>query len=431
MIAVVIAVVLSLSSPSQYRYVDVAETNLLTNVGMGKAVPPGEVELAYTDIAFLAEAFAERRFVDLNQSAPSPKIRIDKTVTSKGIPHDVLFPMSFPGHIDGWMPVNGFMTTNQISTALTAGPVRANYYEAHSSDAAYGAPLWHDLMMGTNQFATAFVTNTAFASGSRLLASDVAGFYEDLGRLGAYAYGGRGKRYGIGCEMDTVHRLSRIWSALIREYDNIRHIWVYDDNYTPSPGHSTNSEYTCSYSWAAKAIRRKNRGFEYDTSDAEWKDVTGVVSSSGYSDESYGNYAIGETPGIAIPFSPEQYAITVKSIRAFAMAFVSYSKTLNGQAVSETEGYVALPISTGFSEGRVLLPIGGDLDRALYTAAFEVMGIQTTTGSELLASVEAPDDPPESFDDYTVKSNEVDVNVSFDLVDVYIVIDYDFNAKTL
>ena len=167
--ALLAAASLSISKPGEYMFVNPTETNLLTGVGMGAAVPAGDATpLSYTDAAFLTEAYAERYYTFADSLANvRTKTNEQQKVGSKI--SFVLLPLYLSSEL----------TCGSNKTWLVKMDIPSEFVCVMTNSVL-------ETVAGSNDVYEAFNTNAtieATRGGSPLDASFVAALYENLTKM--------------------------------------------------------------------------------------------------------------------------------------------------------------------------------------------------------------------------------------------------------
>ena len=421
------AVALSISKPSQYRFVVPVETNRLTGVGMGTDAP-SDAPLRYEDAAFLAELYAERSSCVTSLGRGDRNIYGRLGSLNAAYMHNSLLrfdtlPFRYP-YGDFVMP----------SASMADRPVRATLYEASTADAERTGRLFADIFGGHDPFVRARTNLYAAVGYGMPLAADViAELYADAEKLTRPAIPVYTANVGTSVTHSVV---KKTYSTFIRDYSSIDNAFVYGDDYGPIESSETAGGYSWQRSATYKAGRRKCAVWEYDSQKDEWKSVKPVTESHYTESQEYLSYPSDGIAWLNIGESLKDVlaGATLKGVSVFARYWFNYTMYSKDATPSKTGGTFLYPVAGPcvFSDGRLAVALGGDEWKAVVNSAFSLFGVTYVGSAEkLLASVEEPPALPKHTDESWLSTDtwrESIYSVSFS-GEFLVVLDVEFNAR--
>lgn len=417
--SIIASATLSISSPSEYFYTNPIETNMLTDVGMGKN-PSADLPLSYTDKAFLLEAMTERRYFIYKPLCPL-YYDTDCKINLDGISvYDTIFNQSgLTGYV-GDNATNSMATTARIAT--------------HTNDITrLDALVWHDIFDGDPFFEKGITNVTELVHFGGVIGTNViAKLYDDLGKMIRPAYY---DNYASETNIET-HSEKNLGSTYIISYDDINERFIYgNDIATISTNGSTS--YVFSKGRTLKANKKKNVGWKqwYDEhGDVHYTRMTDPTQSYWRYEERFDNQP-GSTVWVTNVISQVRFESnqTVSVVKAFGFGTFLHRKKIDMTVKSEEGGYFVIPINAFFSDGKILLQLGEEADMAIVRNVFNCFGAHYYSNlAELLNEIPDPPDPSlvDHSDDVRY-SSEYNDSYNIQINRIYIVVEMDFNARVV
>ena len=429
----VLAVALSISKPGQYRFVAPVETNRLSGVGMGSSAPSGDAPLAYTDAAFLAEAFAERASVfDADSGGVTngaPKVTKTPSISSiKNRYADVFRATSVSSWYSGYADPTAQMTDSirEVSRELSWVDARE---------------CWQDIFGTTAPFLSRSLTPDAFGYGAPLKSETVCTLYDDLGRLTRPCTIVMLKPSSGRCGQEVT--VESTYSGWTSGYDGIDGKWRFGEDRSTNYVDVSETAYykRLSRSLHLRAGKEKARGFKWvkdEQGNGEMRDVTGVKDFQYTELKRYNFYGGGLVFADLRPGFAKLSGRTFRGVKAFGVGYWSIRQGIGMTTTrSETRCFVVeIPVRASVLEDTpFLLPLeigNEDCDAPLASQVTELFGDPGyETAKELLDTLAEPDVPGSEYETYAPTYSDGWYSRSIYIEHFFVVFDMEFAARTL
>lgn len=437
-LAAVLAVALSLSEPGQYRFVVPVETNRLTGVGMGTSAPSGDAPLAYTDAAFLAEAFAERACVFGTDSGgiTNGARKVTSEVTIGKLKNDYIEPFRAGLYgTNSWY--HGYADPN-CQIMETVKEVSADGLKTSNRFEAFGV-----IFGSATPFLSASIPPDdglwlgGSRSGTPLKSENVATLYGDLSRLTRPCLAAVTLIPSSG-RTETERKVSSVYSGFTRYYSDIDRKWHFGTdsvtNYTETAEARHYNQ--MDYSLYIRAQKQKARGFNSKEGESGWT-PTAVKDSQATDLTSQRTFADGRVFVDLRPGFAKIAGRTVNDVKVFGVGSWSLHMETDGSTTRiETRDFV-VPIPVGKyaadDASAFAVEIGReDFDDAIVAQAMELFGDPGyKTPSELMGVLDDPDEPSADFETYTPKYKSLALTRTVYVSHFLVVFDMTFRARTL
>ncbi len=427
----VLAVALSLSKPGQYRFVVPVETNRLAGVGMGADAPSDDAPLRYEDAAFLAEAFAERRYI---------------------------FGQNSGGITNGARKVTGEIICPSRSDYLQ--PFYAGLYGTNSWYSGYADP---DCQMaeaimeigdgagtadGREFFADIFGSATPFLSPSILPDDDfwkggvpltrekVAALYDDLSRLTRPCLSDVVLKPADG-RAETTYKEERVYSNFTRYYSDIDRKWYFGTDSGTNYTETTEAKYYggLRYSLWIRAQKQKARGFNSKGNGESGWTPTAVKASQATDLTLQRTFGSGRVMVDLRPGFAKLAGRTVRDVRVFGIGSLYLHMKTDGHTTRIETRRFAVPITVGkyaADDAAVFaVEIGReDCDDGIIAQAMELFGDPGyKTPSELMGVLDDPEEPSADYETYAPKYKSMELSRSVYIEHFLVVYDMEFAAR--
>ncbi len=422
--ALLAAVNLSISKPSEYHFVTIPDEmmNSLEGVGL-KENDEGEHPLRYEDAAFLTEAYAER-YGMMDRGATNGS----KSVGAKLVhPYDY-YALAFVGG------TNAVTVIEPYGYAVTNGTLLADIaaYNAANSYYAYDA-LIPILGAGCSPYLKPSIDLTSADWTNKVLsAKNVAALYADLGRF-SRAY----ETCSVLPASGTSNEYITVWSE---DYSNMgvwKNTYINPDGW--GYGEAKNGDsvsydakaYDFRYSRTFKAKKKKARGWGYEEGDKEskWVDETGaVLFTATETSESYSRVQGAITSSRFKTCGDRKYG----SASLYAYGTVSCERTYTSSSYST--GFVIRLGSLGFNDGKAetdfalaYSDVTSIADKALALVQHQVV---FQSAEDLLNVLPDPETPSSDYSNYSDTYTEDTFKASVLISKFFAVVDgIEFNAR--
>lgn len=425
MTAIVIAVALSLASTNEYVYAEPQNIEITGSASFGSdGIIRGE------DVAFSLEAFRERaaalEFVSTNGSRSSK--RYDASQVSSARFNDV---QNLKSQIISNSHVSACYLKSDIELPDSVVLTEEN---ARNFVAAIGGEIQ------TQEF-----DSTKLSTGSALTNAIPARLNTGLEKLTRVAFWSDvgGKTNGFS------HSTSEQWSGEPQENFN-----EYTGQFTPGTlPPDTQTVYVTHgyivpehYKLNIESWKNKDQAWYGDFDDEGYVVWTRHASSeTGPRSQVFTDkITLNENYHTFCPGNAGMSSALVDSVSAYAVC--SYYHSVNGSSVTEKMVAIKLNATTdysyqdyhnGYLPRMVIEPLGPD---ALFSATLEALGETRITTSSVVGRLPAPPEPsypgslyPPQLDEYTLtgRGSHAEETQEVHVESLIVVIDYDFNAKTL
>ena len=456
------AATLSLTKPSDYCYVNITATNSLEGTGIGATAPADgeDAPLRYEDIAFLAEAYAERVAIfDKKSYGDGSRTTVATNIYAN--------PASISNDHAKCFKYGGLSPTDSYNTRTIFGyyapvfldPAHEPISEARVANRG-GLPdryngsqvglAWCDIFNTDTPFAAATnLATTAFIRDASLSAAPVAALYADLAKLSrpaVYVDGFRSTDPDASLLDQTYHYVKKTYAS-----DSVPTTTTEDTTDVTSNPHLPSATL---YLYASKT---KTRSFTMTDGDYDTIKAGEVKSSESYVERS-NTYFAGQSEvyiNLYPAFQPLSLAPTLSqnlrratAVKAFALAKATYYTRQSPMSTTYTEHThrFVMPFTVKFVGGNEMpfllyCNAGGEsFAKGLLDTARSLFSDAPTaaSGGALLGDIETPEDPSANapYDDM-IKSGELvrkntnatEAEITVSITDILVYFDMEFHSK--
>ena len=422
--ALLAAVNLSISKPSDYRFVSIPDemANSLTGVGL-KEDDEGKLPLRYEDAAFLTEAYAER-YSMMDSGATNGNKSVGRRLAR---PTDY-YALAFVGGTNAVTLIEpyGYAVTN--GTTLLADIAA---YNAANSTYAYDAII---PILGTGgvPFPKPSIDLTSADWTNKVLsAKNVAALYADLGKF-SRAY----ETCNVLPANLTSNEYITVWS---KDYTNMGE-WktsVNPDGWgygVATNGDSVSSgakAYDLRYSRKFRVTKKISRGWDFEKGDSEskWVDETGaVLFTATETSESYSRVQGVITSSRFKPCGDRKYGAaslyaygTLSCKRSYTSSYFSTGFVIKLAPLKFDGGKAETDFAFSYSD------VASIADRALTLVQHQVV---FSSADDLLSVLPSPETPSSDHSNYSDTYTEDTFTADVWIDKFFVVVDdIKFNAR--